>query len=153
MRYLLRRASFYLVALWASVTFNFIIPRLMPGNPALAYIAKARLANVTPELLHALELEFGVNTSVPIWQQYFTYLGDVLHGDLGLATSQFPQSVSSILAQSLPWTIGLVGVSLLISFILGTLIGMFISWKRGSLFDAAIPPMRDSVPEAAKERP
>src|ERR1700736_5758585 len=119
MRYLLRRASFYLVALWASVTFNFIIPRLMPGNPAEAYIAKVRANNVTPQFLHALEQEFGVNTGVPIWQQYFTYLGDVLHGNLGVATSQFPHNVSEVLAQGLPWTIGLVGISVILSFFIG----------------------------------
>lgn len=141
MRYLLRRASFYLVALWASVTFNFIIPRLLPGNAVEAYIAKVRLTNVTPQLIHALEVEFGVNTSIPIWQQYINYLGDVLHGNLGIATSQFPQNVSTILAQSIPWTIGLVGVSLLISFVIGTLLGMLISWKRGSMLDATIPPV------------
>ena len=141
MRYLLRRASFYLVALWASVTFNFIIPRLMPGNPAEAYIAKVRANNVTPQFLHALEQEFGVNTGVPIWQQYFTYLGDVLHGNLGVATSQFPHNVSEVLAQGLPWTIGLVGISVILSFFIGTLIGMLIAWKRGSLFDTTIPPI------------
>jgi peptide/nickel transport system permease protein len=141
MRYLLRRASFYLVALWASVTFNFIIPRLMPGNPAQAYIAKIRANNVTPQLIKALEAEFGVNTSIPIWQQYLNYLGDVLHGNLGVASSQFPQSVSSILWQGLPWTIGLVGTALIISFALGTLIGMLIAWKRGSFFDVTLPPL------------
>lgn len=141
MRYILRRASFYLVALWASVTFNFIIPRLMPGNPAEAYIAKVRANNVTPQFLHALEQEFGVNTGVPIWQQYFTYLGDVLHGNLGVATSQFPQNVSAVLAQGLPWTIGLVGVSVILSFLIGTLIGMLIAWKRGSVFDTTLPPI------------
>ncbi len=139
MRYLLRRASFYLVALWASVTFNFIIPRLMPGNPAEAYIAKVRANNVTPQLLHSLEAEFGVNTTVPIWQQYFNYLGQVLHGNLGIATSQFPQNVSTVLGRGLPWTIGLVGVSVILSFIIGTLIGMLIAWRRGSLLDTAIP--------------
>jgi peptide/nickel transport system permease protein len=141
MRYLLRRASFYLVALWASVTFNFIIPRLMPGNPAEAYLAKVRATNVTPQLIHALEAEFGVNTSIPIWQQYFNYLGDVCTGHLGLSTSQFPQSVSSILAQGLPWTIGLVGAALIISFAIGTLIGVFIAWRRGSWLDISIPPI------------
>ncbi len=141
MRYLLRRASFYLVALWASVTFNFIIPRLMPGNPAEAYIAKVRANNVTPALLHALEKEFGVNTAAPIWQQYFDYLGQVLHGNLGIATSQFPQPVSAIIGQGLPWTIGLVGASVIISFFVGTLIGMLIAWKRGSFFDTTVPPL------------
>jgi peptide/nickel transport system permease protein len=53
MRYLLRRAGFYLVALWAAVTFNFIIPRLMPGNPALAYLARVHAQYVTPSIYNA----------------------------------------------------------------------------------------------------
>lgn len=141
MRYLLRRTSFYVVALWAAVTFNFIIPRLMPGNPAEAYIAKVRANNVTPQLIHALEVEFGVNTTVPIWRQYFSYLGDVLTGHLGISSYLFPTPVATVLAQGLPWTIGLVGAALIISFAIGTLIGILIAWKRGSWLDISIPPL------------
>src|SRR5579859_3228222 len=105
MRYLLRRVGFYLVALWAAVTFNFIIPRLMPGDPAEAYIARLQTQLVTREQLAAIRAEFGVNPGVPIWKQYFDYLSGLLHGNLGIATSQFPTSVVDILRQSLPWTI------------------------------------------------
>jgi peptide/nickel transport system permease protein len=140
MRYILRRSLFYVVALWASVTFNFVIPRLMPGNPAEAYIAKVRASNVTPQLLHALEAEFGVNTTIPIWKQYLSYVGDVLTGHLGVSSYNFPTPVSTILVQGLPWTIGLVGAALIISFAIGTLIGILIAWKRGSWLDVSIPP-------------
>ena len=132
MRYLLRRASFYLVALWAAVTFNFIIPRLMPGDPAEAYIAKLQTQQITRAQIAAIREEFGVTPGVPIWKQYFDYLGALLHGNLGIATSQFSTSVIDILRESLPWTIGLVGASLILSFLIGTLIGMLIAWRRGS---------------------
>ena len=141
MRYLLRRAGFYLVALWAAVTFNFIIPRLMPGNPALAYIAKIHAQNVTTAQYNAMLQEFGVNPNVPIWKQYFDYVGALLHGQLGISVSQFPSQVSTILAQSLPWTLGLVGTAVILSFFIGTLIGMLIAWRRGSWYDTAIPPI------------
>jgi peptide/nickel transport system permease protein len=141
MRYLLRRAGFYLVALWAAVTFNFVIPRLMPGDPAEAYIARIQAQNATREQLAALRAEFGVNQSVPIWTQYFNYLNSLLHGNLGIASSQFPSSVSDILRQSLPWTIGLVGVSILLSSFIGTLIGIIVAWRRGSWYDTFVPPI------------
>jgi peptide/nickel transport system permease protein len=141
MRYLLRRLLFYLVALWAAVTFNFIIPRLMPGDPAEAYIAKLQTQQVTREQIAAIRKLFGVNPNVPIWQQYLDYLNGLLHGNLGIATSQFPTQVIVVLRESLPWTIGLVGVSLIISFIIGTLVGMFVAWRRGSWYDTAIPPI------------
>ncbi|HEV2581460.1 MAG TPA: ABC transporter permease [Ktedonobacteraceae bacterium] len=141
MRYFLRRIGFYLIALWAAVTFNFIIPRLMPGDPAEAYIAKIQAQNVTRSQLAAIRAEFGVNPNVPIWKQYFDYLNALLHGQLGIATSRFPSQVSDILGQSLPWTIGLVGTAVFLSFFIGTLVGMFIAWRRGSLFDSTIPPL------------
>lgn len=141
MRYLLRRAGFYLIALWAAVTFNFIIPRLMPGDPSDAYIAKLQGQAISQAQLEAIRAEFGVNTNIPIWQQYLNYLNGILHGNLGIATSQFPTQVLTILQESLPWTIGLVGVALIVSFIIGTLTGMVISWRRGSWYDTAIPPI------------
>ena len=141
MRYLLRRTGFYLIAFWAAITFNFIIPRLMPGDPAEAYIARIQAQNATREQLAALRAEFGVNAQVPFWRQYLDYLNSLLHGNLGIASSQFPTSVVEILRQSLPWTIGLVGVSLLLSFLIGTLIGMMIAWRRGSWYDTVLPPL------------
>ncbi len=141
MRYLFRRAGFYLIALWAAVTFNFIIPRLMPGDPAEAYIAKLQTQQVTRAQIDAIRAEFGVNPNVPIWKQYLDYLNGILHGNLGISTSQFPTPVGDILKQSLPWTIGLVGVALVLSFFIGTLIGILIAWKRGSWYDTAVPPL------------
>src|SRR5713101_2055987 len=141
MRYLLRRAGFYLLALWTAVTFTFIIPRLMPGNPALAYIARIHAQNVTTAQYNAMLQEFGVNPHISIFKQYFDYVSALLHGQLGISVSQFPSQVSTILAQSLPWTTGLVGVAVILSFLIGTLIGMLIAWKRGSWSDTAVPPI------------
>lgn len=141
MRYLLRRAGFYLVALWAAVTVNFVIPRLMPGNPILAYMGKIEVKNPTPAFIAGLAKEFGVNPGASIWQQYFDYLGSVLHGQFGISLSNFPTPVSTVIGQALPWTIGLVGASVVISFVIGTLIGIIIAWKRGSWYDTAVPPI------------
>src|ERR1700758_4371152 len=137
MRYLLRRTAFYLIALWAAVTFNFVIPRLMPGDPAEAYIAKLQTQQITRAQIAAIRAEFGVNPDVPIWKQYLDYLNGLLHGNLGTSTSQFPSQVVDILRQSLPWTIGLVGAALVLSFLIGTLAGMLIAWRRGSWYDTA----------------
>ncbi|MHB8599465.1 MAG: ABC transporter permease [Ktedonobacteraceae bacterium] len=141
MRHLLRRVGFYLVALWAAVTFNFIIPRLMPGDPAEAYIAKLQTQQVTRQQIDAIRELFGVNPNIPLWKQYLDYLTSLLHGNLGIATSQFPTPVVEILRQSLPWTIGLVGVAVILSFLIGTLVGMIIAWRRGSWYDTMIPPI------------
>ncbi len=141
MRYLLRRIGFYLVALWAAITVSFILPRLMPGNPALAYLAKMRGDQLNAAEYQALLREFGVSTGVPIWSQYFNYLNALLHGQFGISSSIYPTPVSTILGQSMPWTIGLVGAAVTISFLIGTLTGMFIAWRRGSWYDTTIPPV------------
>jgi len=141
MRYLLRRGGFYLIALWAAITLNFIIPRLMPGDPADAYIARLQGEQISRAQLAAIRAEFGVNPNIPLWQQYFNYLSGILHGNLGIATSQFPTQVSTILEESLPWTIGLVGTAVILSFLIGTLMGMVIAWRRGSWYDTAVPPI------------
>jgi peptide/nickel transport system permease protein len=138
MRHLLRRVVFYLVALWVSVTLNFLIPRLSPGNPAQTLMARLR-GRISPQSLHALEIAFGINHD-PLWSQYFQYLNNLLHGNLGISITYFPTPVLSVIAQDIPWTLVLVGTSLVISFVVGTLLGVIIAWRRGSLMDAVLPP-------------
>jgi peptide/nickel transport system permease protein len=137
MRYLLRRLGIYLLAIWAAVTINFLLPRLAPGNPAeVVYYRLAQTGTVTPATLKSLEIQFGLDTTDPLWLQYLKYLNSLLHGNLGVSITYFPNSVSSVIAQDLPWTLVLLTMSVLISFLLGTLIGVYMAWKRGSPFDA-----------------
>ncbi len=135
MKYFLRRVAFFLLALWAAVTLNFLIPRLMPGNPALNLVAQMK-GRATPAMLHALELQMGV-TNAPMWQQYITYLGQLLHGQLGVSTSRNFEPVSTVIAQSLPWTLGLVGVVTILAFIIGTFIGIVGAWRRNTWVDTS----------------
>ena len=62
MRFILRRLGFFVVTLWAAVTLNFLIPRLMPGNAAIAMMGRYK-GHVNPQALHALEVAFGVNSA------------------------------------------------------------------------------------------
>lgn len=139
MRHLLRRIGFYLVAFWASITLNFIIPRLAPGNPAEAIMARFQ-GRLQPQALHALEIEFGISNA-SLWDQYLQYLNQLLHGNLGLSFTYFPTPVTTMIAQEVPWTLVLVGVSVIISFILGTLLGIIVAWRRGSALDTILPPV------------
>ncbi|HTK07820.1 MAG TPA: ABC transporter permease [Ktedonobacteraceae bacterium] len=143
MRYLLRRLGFYLAALWASATITFLIPRLMPGDPVEAYIAKIQSQGqgvIAPNAVNAIRIQFGL-TNDPLWVQYFQYLNNVLHGDLGIALSQFPAKVTQVLGYDLPWTLGLVGTAAILSFSLGTLLGILVAWKRGTWIDTTLTPV------------
>lgn len=139
MRHLLRRLGFYLVALWASLTVNFVLPRLAPGDPASVLVASMQ-GKVNPQQLQALKELLGV-TNESIWTQYVRYLGNLLHGDLGISTTYFPAPVTLVIGQALPWTLALVGFATIISFTLGTLIGAFAAWKRDSVLDSSLTPL------------
>jgi peptide/nickel transport system permease protein len=136
MRFLLRRLVLFLLTLWAALTLNFIIPRLMPGDAALAMWS--HIHNATPAQLRALEAMFGTANQNPVLA-YIQYLGNCLTLNFGVTVDQV--QVTTKIMQGLPWTIGLVGVSTVIAFALGTLLGMYGAWRRGSWSDNLLSPM------------
>jgi len=140
MRYLLRRIGFYLVALWAAVTLNFLIPRLMPGDPVLLLVAKLQ-GRLDPQAINALRIQFGLNTHQTLFTQYVNYLGDLIHGNFGISINYYPTPVSEVIGTGLAWTLVLVGTAAIISFILGTALGAMAAWKRGSWFDTVFSPL------------
>src|SRR5215467_5120333 len=140
MRYALRRLAFFAVTLWAALTLNFFLPRLMPGNPAISMIARFRGA-ITPAALKVLEAQFGVSTKQNLVSQYVTYLGNMARGHFGTSMSQYPASVSQIVSGAIWWTLGLVGLTTILAFILGTGIGILGAWRRGGTLDSVMPPV------------
>jgi len=137
-RYLLNRLGFYLIAAWAAITLNFFIPRMMPGDPASIMFANFR-GKLKPEALEALKQTFGI-TDAPIFSQYLDYITHLFKGDLGVSIAYFPQPVSSVVISGLAWTLFLVGISLILSFAIGTIIGMYIAWNRDGKLDSILPP-------------
>ena len=137
MRYVLRRLGLFLVTLWAALTVNFIIPRVMPGNEAQAIISNFH--GVNPAALHALEIEFGVNVHQNVLLSYFQYLGNCFTGQFGLTAERAP--VLTEILSKLPWTLGLVGVTTVIAFLAGTLVGIVSAWRRGGRLDGVLPPL------------
>jgi peptide/nickel transport system permease protein len=138
MRYLLRRIGFYLVALWAALSLNFLIPRLMPGDPVLLLVGRLQ-GQVDPRAIQALRIQFGLNNS-SLWSQYVQYLNNLLHGNMGVSITYFPTPVTDVIGLGLRWTLVLVGVSAILSFFIGTLMGTIAAWRRGSWFDNVASP-------------
>jgi peptide/nickel transport system permease protein len=139
-RYLLRRFGFFLLTLWAALTINFFIPRLMPGNPATAMMARFK-GRVSPSAIKALEISFGVNNHQGLLSQYFEYLRNTATGKFGTSLTFFPLPVTTVIRQSVWWTLGLVGITTVLSFGLGTLIGTVAGWRRGGKLDSILPPV------------
>jgi peptide/nickel transport system permease protein len=137
MRYISRRAGLFAITLWAALTVNFIIPRVMPGNEASAVLATFR--GVNPAALHALQIEFGVNVHENIFVAYFQYLANCFTGQFGLTAQRVP--VLTAIVEKIPWTLGLVGVTTVIAFFLGTAVGVLSAWRRGGRLDGFLPPL------------
>ncbi|HEY2278870.1 MAG TPA: ABC transporter permease [Streptosporangiaceae bacterium] len=140
MRFVLRRIGFFVLTLWAAVTLNFFLPRLMPGNPALAMMAKFH-GRLTGQALNALDVIFGVNTHQSLLEQYVHYLGQVVTGNFGTSLFFYPEPVSQVVLKAIPWTLGLVGVTTILAFALGTGLGIVTAWRRGSRLDGLLPPV------------
>jgi peptide/nickel transport system permease protein len=136
-RFVVRRAGFYALVALAALVLNFVLPRLMPGDPGTALLARFR-GKLAPEALEPLRAAFGI-TDAPLSSQFARYFVDVLHGDLGTSIAYFPQPVSSVIAQALPWTLLLAGSALVISFTCGTALGIWAAWFRGGVVDRVVP--------------
>lgn len=139
MTYLLRRLAFYLLAAWVSLTVNFAVPRLAPGDPASALQLRFQ-GRLEPEALEAMKRAFGY-VDAPLTEQYVAYVRGLLRGDLGISVSYFPERVSVVIGDGLFWTIFLSGASVLVSFALGSLLGALLAFRRGSVLDTAVPPL------------
>jgi peptide/nickel transport system permease protein len=141
MRWFARRLAFYAFALWAALTINFLLPRLMPGDPIgglLQHLTPAQVA-ANPGIIETYRALLG-GSHGSIWQDYVTYLHRVAHFDFGLSTSNYPTPVSEVIGRTLPYSIFLVGVAFVLAFIVGTAIGMVAAWRRGGVFDSVVVP-------------
>jgi peptide/nickel transport system permease protein len=123
------------------LTINFLLPRLMPGDPIsglLQHLSPAQLA-ANPGLIQTYEALLGGGNH-SIWQDYVTYLGRIAHFDFGISTSNYPTPVSEVIGRTLPYSIFLVGVAFLLAFIVGTAVGMMAAWRRGGVVDSVLVP-------------
>src|SRR5258708_6587381 len=142
MRHVIRRILFYICAVWVAITLDFFMPRLDPGDPVAALVGKMSTKGyVTPEMRQSLSAMFGFDTKDPLWLQYFKYLGNLLHGNLGNSIQYFPTPVSKIIGQDIGWSIMLGGVAVALSFLIGCALGMITSWKRGTAVDTVLSPV------------
>jgi peptide/nickel transport system permease protein len=128
--YVARRLVILLATVFISMTVVFFVPRLVPGDPLGAIFAN--MASVggsvnAPELVAEYRVRFGLDR--PLWEQYLSFWRELLRGNLGFSISNFPAEVSDMLLSALPWTIGLLLVTTLLSWILGSIIGAVVGWR------------------------
>jgi peptide/nickel transport system permease protein len=138
--YLLRKFAVLLFTLWVAATLNFILPRLVPGDPVSVMLAKYQ-GRLDPSAVDALKIAYGLNDLGSPVAQYFSYLGRLLHGDFGRSISLFPTPVTEVVGQALPYTLGLVGITTVLSFLIGSALGLYSGWRRGGRLADALTPV------------
>jgi peptide/nickel transport system permease protein len=131
LRYFVRRIMMFLLVIFVAATFNFMIPRLAPGNPIGAINSRMAQASAGIEngqaMFEAYRQRFGLDD--PILIQYAKYMWNTIRLDFGESLSAYPAKVWEIILPSIGWSISLIGVSVLITFIFGITIGAALAWK------------------------
>ncbi len=131
--YVFKRFGFLVLTIVLGVSINFMIPRLIPGDPVeqklnqMFATSGGQMADLTA-MIEMYRAKFGLDK--PLWNQYVSYWQGLLHFDLGYSLDRFPERVADTIGAALPWTIGLVGSATLVSFVIGTLLGGLLAWPR-----------------------
>ncbi len=138
--YIGRRLVAYVLTVIIAISANFFIPRMIPGDPISALIDQmaqhGEVVSGGAEIVAAYKEQFGLNGT---WlEQYFRYLWSLLRGDLGPSIMAFPTTVQELLVTALPWTMGLLLVATVISWVLGNLLGAIVGWRRDSKINSTI---------------
>ncbi len=139
MPYVLRKFGLFLLTLWAAITLNFVLPRLMPGSPLDAALAKLAASGqqVTNAQRTAIEAQLGSPHGSTL-SQYWDYLRNVAHLQFGRSFTDPTQTVAGSIGKALPWTLILVGVTTIFAFVIGTLLGVYAGWRRGRKADTTV---------------
>ncbi len=135
--YFVRRFGVFLLTIWFAATINFFIPRISGQNPIEQRLMQRAISGGSVQtgmqaMIEEYNRKFGLDQ--PILNQYFTYLQDLSRLDFNYSIGSYPKTVNEIMADSIPWTIGLLGVATVLMFALGSLLGAFMAWPRASRF-------------------
>lgn len=126
--------AFFTIFFVATCTFWLV--RLMPGNPVDVYVTSQVQQGVPADLARQQAASlYSIDLDAPMWQQYADYMGGLARGDMGMSIIRQGTSVSTIIAEYLPWTLFSVGIGLMLSFIFGVLLGILAAYKRETLTD------------------
>jgi peptide/nickel transport system permease protein len=151
-KYLLRKLGWTLIVFFVALLLNFLLPRLIPGNPVDAIVGQLAMGGGTggeqlQEVHEHFMKEFGLDR--PLYQQFVVYLAHVLQGDFGTSFGQYPASVNTLIANALPWSIAIQLPAIVIGWIVGNLLGALAAFRGGwfdrgafvgSLFLSSVPP-------------
>ncbi len=140
---ILKRCGVFALIVWLAASLNFFLPKLSGQDPVRTkLLQQAQLGGYVQqgidEMVKVYEARFGLDR--PLWQQYISYIGDVLRGDFNFSIANYPRTVWDMIAESIPWTVGLLGLTTLLSFVIGTVLGALLAWPRAPRWMAWLMP-------------
>jgi peptide/nickel transport system permease protein len=139
--YFLKKIGWFVLTLIAAFILNFTLPRLMPGDPVAAIVARMAQGMSNASGVQAVYEQYTelFGTNKPIITQFFTYIQNVFRGDFGFSISQYPRTVADVISASVLWTIALQFPAILVGWILGNMLGALAAYLKGG-FDRFLLP-------------
>ncbi|MBN1922123.1 MAG: ABC transporter permease [Anaerolineae bacterium] len=141
-KYFLKKLSWFAITFVFAFVLNFTLPRLMPGDPVAAIVARLAQGMSDASGVQAIYQQYSelFGTNKPIYEQFFIYIGNVLRGDFGFSFSQYPRTVADTLKSSIFWTIGLQFPAIIVGWIIGNALGALAAYLKGG-FDKVLMPL------------
>lgn len=138
-----KRFGVFLLIVWLAASLNFFLPKLSGQDPVRTkLLAQAALGGYVQggidEMVKIYDQRFGLDR--PLWKQYLSYIGDTARLDFNYSIANYPRTVDSMILEAIPWTVGLLGMTTLISFTIGTLLGALLAWPRAPRWMAWLMP-------------
>jgi peptide/nickel transport system permease protein len=141
-KYFINKFLWYFLTLVVAIGLNFILPRLVQGNPISMIVAQMTRgmtdSDTIKRVYETFTIEFGIDK--PLWTQFLIYIKNLFTGNLGTSFGLYPKKVTDILASAIPWTLALQLPAILTGWILGNVLGAVAAYKKG-VFDKALFPI------------
>ena len=141
-KYFLNKLGWFLITFVCAFLLNFILPRLMPGDPVAAIVARMAQGQSNATGVQAIYKQYTelFGTNKPMLEQFFIYMRNVAHGDFGFSFSQYPRTVADVLKSSIWWTIGLQFPAIIVGWLVGNMLGALAAYLKGG-FDKVLLPV------------
>ena len=141
-RYFLNKFAWFLVTFACAFVLNFMLPRLMPGDPVAAIVSRLAQGMSNATGVQAIYQQYSdlFGTNRPMLEQFFLYMRNVFRGDFGFSFSQYPRPVSEVLKSSIWWTLGLQFPAIIVGWLIGNTLGALAAYLKGG-FDKVLMPV------------
>ena len=141
-KYFLSKFLWFLITLVCAFVLNFVLPRLMPGDPVAVITAKVVQGMSSQTGTQAVYREYAnlFGTNKPMLEQFFLYVRNVVQGNFGLSFSQYPRPVADVVKSSILWTICLQFPAIIVGWLIGNTLGALAAYLKGG-FDKVLMPI------------